>query len=83
MTMRSLILDKVIGVEPKNAYVYYNRANTYKKSINNDSASGFFSERPFAKANAIADFEKAAELFQQQGNTQLYQQALAEIKELQ
>ncbi|MCP6759034.1 MAG: tetratricopeptide repeat-containing serine protease family protein [Fischerella sp. CENA71] len=35
------------------------------------------------KPGAIADWQKAAELFQQQGNTQLYQQALKLIRNLQ
>ncbi|WP_155960463.1 hypothetical protein [Fischerella sp. PCC 9605] len=35
------------------------------------------------KQGAIADLQKAAELFRQQGNTQLYQEALELIRKYQ
>ena len=60
--------NKAIELNPDYANVYYNRAIVYK--IQGD------------KKTAIKDYQKAAELYQQQGNTEWYQNAINNIKEL-
>ena len=62
-------LDEAIRLDPNYADAYYSRGFSYKNIDNNSFA--------------IKDFKLAAELYQKQGNTQLYEQALAEIKGLQ
>ena len=59
---------EAIRLKPDDANVYYNRANAYKNQKNNPQA--------------LEDLRKAAELFQQQGKQEDYQDALKKIREL-
>ncbi|MBW4449717.1 MAG: serine protease [Spirirestis rafaelensis WJT71-NPBG6] len=61
--------NQAIQLNPSFANAYYNRG-----LIRSDLRD---------KQGAIADCQRAAELFQQQGNTQLYQKALDNIRQLQ
>ncbi|WP_293132996.1 tetratricopeptide repeat protein [Microcoleus sp. bin38.metabat.b11b12b14.051] len=61
--------DRALKIDPNNASAYYNRGTT--RSTLKD------------KQGAMQDFQKAADLFQKQGNTELYQNALNRIRELQ
>ncbi|MEG3849342.1 tetratricopeptide repeat protein, partial [Microcoleus sp. herbarium19] len=58
-----------IAANPGFADAYYNRALAYLENKN--------------KPQAIADFQKAAELYKQGGRTSAYQDALNRIKQLQ
>lgn len=60
--------NKAIEINPNYADAYYNRGAARNALGDNQSA--------------IADMQKAAQLFQQQGNTQLYQEALELITRL-
>ena len=61
---------KVIELNPDNATIAYEqRAHAYEVLKENDKA--------------IADYQKAADLYQKQGNTKDYQEALEQIKKLQ
>ena len=57
------------NVDPNYAKAYYNRGVNYYKLGD--------------KEKAIHNFQRAANLFQQQGNTQLSQEALDAIRKLQ
>lgn len=59
--------NQAIELNPAVADPYYNRGLAY-------SAQG-------KKATALKDFQKAADLYQKQGNTKLYNDTLARIKE--
>jgi tetratricopeptide (TPR) repeat protein len=61
--------NSAIKINPNNAYAYYNR--------------GVVRDNLGDKQGGIADLQKAAELFQQQGNTASYQQALELIRKYQ
>ena len=59
----------MLQINPNDALAYYNRA-TAKAQLGNQQ-------------DAIADFQKAADLGKQQDNQRLYQDALDKIKDLQ
>jgi len=61
--------DEAIRINPNYANAYYNRGSSYK-SIGNNS-------------DAIGDFKQAAELYNQQDNTEWYQNALTQVEQLQ
>lgn len=61
--------SQAISLDPNYALAYYNR--------------GYSRTNLGQKQEAIADFKKAAELYQKQGDTNNYQDALNQIKELQ
>ncbi len=65
----TVIYNEAIRLNPQYATAYNNRGNSYS-DLGEDQ-------------KAIADFQQAANLFQQQGNTELYQKVLNIIKELQ
>ena len=60
--------NQAIRLNPKFAIVYYNRGMIYKLNKNIEKA--------------ISDFEKAADLYKQQANQQLYQESVDQLKEL-
>jgi Flp pilus assembly protein TadD len=60
--------NEAIRLKPDYANAYNNRGNA-KKNLGD-------------KQGALADFRKASELYQQQGNTEWYNNSLARIKEL-
>ena len=60
---------RALALEPNNGVVYNNRALLYAAQGNSEAA--------------LADYRKAAELYQQQGNTQDYQRLQPEIERLQ
>ena len=68
--------NKAIELKPDFADPYYYRGLINKRT------QGFFSWQPVDKKAAIQDFTKAAELYQKQGNTKGYQNALNRISEL-
>ncbi|PSB04588.1 tetratricopeptide repeat-containing S1 family peptidase [Merismopedia glauca] len=61
--------NQAIALNPKSANAYYNRGLVYRKLGNYQKA--------------IADFTEAAKLYQEQGKTTDYQDALRSIRELQ
>ena len=61
--------DRALKIDPNNADAYYNRGVT-RLSLED-------------KPGAIQDLQKAAELYQQQGKTDDYQDALNQIRKLQ
>lgn len=61
--------DRAIEIDPNYADAYYNRART----------RNFLGD----KDGAIGDFQKAADLYQKEGKTQDYQDAINHIKTLQ
>ena len=61
--------NEAIRLDPEKANAYYNRGNTYKQLGD--------------RQKAITDFQQAADLYQQQGNTEWYQNSLDRIRELQ
>ncbi|MEM6613473.1 MAG: tetratricopeptide repeat protein, partial [Cyanobacteria bacterium P01_C01_bin.72] len=61
--------DQAIQLQPDYANAYYNRGNTYKKLED--------------KQAAIRDYQKAAELYQSQGKTDYYQNAINQVNRLQ
>jgi tetratricopeptide (TPR) repeat protein len=61
----SLEYNQAIRLNPQDANAYYNRGLTYQAQRNIEKA--------------ISDFEKAAELYKQQGNQQWYQNSLAQL----
>jgi tetratricopeptide (TPR) repeat protein len=61
--------DRAIEIDPNYADAYYNRART--RNLLGD------------KEGAIGDFQKAADLYQKEGKTQDYQDAMNHIKTLQ
>ncbi|WP_445304884.1 tetratricopeptide repeat protein [Microcoleus sp. S36b_A4] len=60
--------SKVIELTYYNAHAYYNR--------------GLAKSDLGQKAEAIADYQKAADLYKYQGNTSDYQEAINKIQEL-
>ncbi|MEG5164196.1 tetratricopeptide repeat protein [Microcoleus sp. AT3-A2] len=61
--------DRAIQLEPNNAMAYHNRG-TFKSALDD-------------KQSAIQDYQKAADLYKQQGDTGFwYQQAVENVKKL-
>ena len=65
---RGVVKNTTIRINPNSANAYYNR--------------GLIKKERGEKQEALADFRKASELYQKQGNTEWYNNALARIKEL-
>ena len=63
--------NRAIQLDPKNAYVYSARGSVKCDRRLNDKSGG------------IADMQQAAKLFQQQGNTKSYQEAIDRLKQWQ
>ncbi len=61
-------LTRAVELNPNNALAYYNRGKAYKDSGN--------------RQNALSDFRQAARLYQQQGDTERYERAMNQIREL-
>ncbi len=61
--------DRAIAIDPNYGDAYYNRARVRE----------FLEDKP----GAIADYQKAAELYQKSGNTNDYQDALKHLQRLQ
>lgn len=62
-------LKQVIRLKPNYALAYYNRGIAYEELGN--------------KQKAINNFQKAADLYQKEGDTKLYEESLDKIRELQ
>jgi len=60
--------NEAIRLNPEYTHAYYNRGLTYRRQGNN--------------GQALTDFRQAADLYQQQGNQEWYQNALERIREL-
>lgn len=60
--------SQILEIDSQNTLAYYNR--------------GFVHEKLGNKLQAIADFKQAANLYQQQGNQEDYQEALQRIEKL-
>ncbi len=61
--------NQAIRLDPNDAMAYYNRGLIYRNQGDNQAA--------------LSDFQKAANLYQQQGRQDDYQDAINRIKELQ
>ncbi|NEP45528.1 MAG: tetratricopeptide repeat protein, partial [Okeania sp. SIO2H7] len=60
--------NRAIQLNPKSPTTYFNRGVSYKLNKNIEKS--------------ISDFEKAADLYKQQGNQKWYQNSLDQLKEL-
>ena len=67
--VHSPITTQRVRINPNDAIAYYNR--------------GVTREQGGDKAGAMQDFQKAADLFQQQGNKDNYQKAINNVRKLQ
>ena len=70
--------SEVIRLKPDYANAYYNRGLIKKENL--DMFSSFFGSSD--KKEALADFQKASELYKQQGNTEWYNNSLKQLYQL-